>query len=530
MANVILTSLYGELDNWPGRLFEAVDGMTIVTKNASNFTFRFPATGADFPNFRVQVSGSGFTYDGNVPTAGNMTQVRVFNELNQLVLTISNLQSNPFGADLSQFYANVFGSQTEDGNDGPGPDGKMAWNHLLSGNDVITGTAGNDERNLVGLDYGNDTYNMGNGDDYVGGGMGDDTINGGDGFDQLSYDETAYNEGAPAWRGVTINVNTGIALDPWGGTDTFTSIEQFRGSRFNDTFIGGSERDRFSGMRGRDTIDGGDNSFDSLGNVTEDRRDEVRYNNDYWQGGTRGIIVNLETSFANGSIRGTIRDGFGNLDTVIDIERVVGTRYADVFNGSRMNNHFDGAEGKDTYDGGDGFDTLRFTNWTGDVEVGNVIVDLSRANNQVQNDGFGNVEVALNMEGIISRDGNDQLKGNALDNYIEGQGGRDTMTGGGGSDEFLWWEDAQFGDGDRITDFSVAEDFLSFDTVGFNGMSTTLTLVNGTAATAAVGTFIFNAANDTLFWDRDGTGGAAAVAVVQLINVASLTTDNIVLY
>lgn len=530
MSVVTLTALYSELNNWPGRLLEAVDGTTILTRSATNFSFRYPATGSDFPDFRIVVQGSGFAYDGTVPIAGNMTVLRIYNGLNQVVLTISNLQSNPFGADLSQFYANVFGSRTEDGNSGPGPDGKMAWNHLLAGNDIITGTAGNDDQTLVGLDFGNDTYNMGAGDDQVSGGMGNDTINGGDGYDRLTYRETTYNEGGPAFRGVSINVVTGVALDPWGGTDRFTGIEQFEGSRFNDTFIGGSDRDRFSGLRGRDTIDGGDDSFDSNGVRTEDRRDEVRYDNDYWQGGTRGIIVNLETSFANGSVRGTIRDGFGNLDKVIDIERVVGTRYNDVFNGSRMDNHFDGAEGRDSYDGGDGFDILRFTNWTGDTEVGNVTVDLSRVTNQVINDGFGNVEVALNMEGIISRDGNDILRGNSFDNYLEGQGGRDTMTGGGGSDEFLWWEDAQFGDGDRITDFNAADDLLSFDTAGFNGMSTTLTLVNGTAATAAVGSFIFNAVNDTLYWDRDGTGGIAAVAVVQLVNVAALTTDNFQLY
>ncbi len=356
MSTITLTALFNDLDNWPGRLFEAVDGTAILTKTATNFTFRYPATGTDFPNYRILVQGSGFGYDGNVPIQGNMTLVRIYDATGQIVLTISNLQSNPFGADLSQFYANVFGSRSPDGNDGPGPDGKVAWSHLMAGNDIINGTAGDDQRGLVGFDYGNDTYNMGLGDDYVTGGIGNDTMNGGDGYDFLSYDETIYNEGAPAFRGVSINTTTGVALDPWGGTDRFTGFEEFRGSRFNDTFIGNSDRDRFTGLRGRDTFDGGEDSYDVNGVRTEDRRDQVSYHNDSNSGGARGILVNLETSYLNGSIRGTIRDGFGNIDTVIDIERVVGTRYNDTFNGSRMNNQFSGGEGRDTYNGGDGFE------------------------------------------------------------------------------------------------------------------------------------------------------------------------------
>ncbi len=530
MSTITLTPFFSNLDNWPGRLFEATEGTTILAKTAVNFTFRYPATGTDFPNYRVVAQGSGFTYDGDVPIAGNMTVVRIFNELNQVVLTISNLQTNPFGADLSQFYANVFGSLSLDGNAGPGPDGQMAWNHLLAGNDVITGTAGDDNQGLVGFDYGNDTYNMGAGDDQVNGGIGNDTVNGGDGYDRFSFSQTTYNAGGPAFRGVTFNAVTGVALDPWGGTDRFTGIEEFEGSRFNDTFIGSADRDRFSGLRGRDTFDGGADSFDVNGVRTEDRRDEVRYQNDYWQGGTRGIVVNLETVFVNGSIRGTIRDGFGNIDTVIDIERVAGTRFNDTFNGSRMNNQFSGGEGRDTYNGGDGFDTINFSRWFGDTPPVGVVVDLSRATNQIINDGFGNAESVTSIEALNGGDGNDTLKGNAEYNYFEGGDGRDALIGGVGGDGFYWYGDHEFGDGDRIVDFVASVDRVGFGVTEFDGMTTTLTLVNGTAATANVGTFIFNAVNDTLYWDVDGTGATAAVAVVLLTNVASLTADNFELF
>jgi Ca2+-binding RTX toxin-like protein len=107
--------------------------------------------------------------------------------------------------------------------------------------------------------------------------------------------------------------------------------------------------------------------------------------------------------------------------------------------------------------------------------------------------------------------------------------GRDTMTGGGGSDTFVWENRLEFGQGDVVTDFSATgpgADTLAFYTPDIAGMTTTLRLVNGTAATTAQATFIYNAVNDTLFWDPDGTGAAAALAIVRLTNVAALSSAN----
>ena len=58
------------------------------------------------------------------------------------------------------------------------------------------------------------------------------------------------------------------------------------------------------------------------------------------------------------------------------------------------------------------------------------------------------------------------------------------------------------------------------------GFSTTLTLVNGTAATQALSTFIFNAASHVLSWDEDGTGAIAAVDIATLTGVTALTAAN----
>ena len=80
---------------------------------------------------------------------------------------------------------------------------------------------------------------------------GNNTIVGGGGFDRLEY--AGRQEG-----GVTIDVSTGTAINALGGTDTYTNIEQFMGSRFDDTIIGSAGNDSFFGIDGNDTINTGD--------------------------------------------------------------------------------------------------------------------------------------------------------------------------------------------------------------------------------------------------------------------------------
>ncbi len=519
MVAITLTARFAELNNWPGRLLEARDGATVLAQTASSYTFRYPASGVDYPNYRVQVTGTGFTYSAGEATGGNMTGLRVLDAAGNVVISFSGFTANRLASDFSQFWSNVLAERAPNG-DGPEANGFATWSHLMSGNDVITGTSGNDDQQLVGFDTGNDRYNMGAGDDEVAGGIGNDTIAGGTGFDRISFRETTYNLGDSATRGITVNVTAGTILDCWGGTDRFTSVEAFEGSRFNDTFIGNGARNEFSGLRGRDVFRGGGD------------QDQIQYGNDYYQGGRRGIVVDLETGIVSGSIRGTVRDGFGNIDTTFDIERVSGTRYADRFVGSSKDNVFWGGEGRDSFDGGAGNgDQVRFNRWFGDNEVGSVNIDLRRATGQVQNDGFGNIETLVRIEELELGRANDRFIGNAADNYVAAREGADLLTGGGGNDTFAWYGDYDIQQRDRITDFRAtgaasAVDTLAFYSPDFSGMTGTLRFVNGTAATFNGGQFFYNAANDTLFWDPDGTGSDAAFAVVMLDNVASLSAAN----
>ena len=516
MANVTMTTRFSQMKEWPGHLLEADGNETIGNRTATNLTFRF-GSGHDFEGYTVSISGTGFTWNDGEATGGRVQSLVIRNGAGNVIFSVTGITAGTLGSDLTQLHSAIFGAAGQ-----TNPDLWSAWNFLMSGNDTITGTNQDDWNFPPGENGGNNLYNLLGGNDWTWVGSGRDTINGGAGDDTISFIETHYNQGATATRGAVINVKTGTIIDPWGSTDRFTSIERFEGSRFADQFIGGAGRDRFTGGRGADTINGGGDT------------DEARYGNDYQRGATLGIIANLQTAVSSGNILGTVRDGFGQTDRLINVERVEGTRFNDRFTGSSQNNHFWGGEGLDRFDGKGGYDLLRMERQFNDgVWMVGIHVDLALASGQIVNDGFGNTETALNFEGVIGSNQGDLIRGNAVGNLIEGGLGSDTLTGRGGHDEFSWYSEEEIGDGDVITDFTLngtGSDLLVFESDNFSGMTNTVRLVNGPAATIAQGQFVFNASNDTLYWDPDGTGSRAAIVIAQLQGVNALTVGDFLLY
>ena len=526
MATVTLTDHFNNLSGWQGDLLWANGSTTVTSTSAVGYTFQY-AAGHPFAGFDVNINGTGFTYSGGLVTGGTMTGLFIRDNLGQVVLTVSGLAADTLASDLSLFVTYAFGWTNPDGG-GNGPQVNNAWSQLLSGDDVINGTSGDDRRFVPGTGNGNDFYTMGDGNDWVSGGMGNDTIDGGNGDDGLSFSDTHYQVGMSMSQGIIVDVAAGTVIDAWGFTDTIISCVYFEGSAFNDLFLGGDAEDTFWGLRGKDTLDGGAN-LGGGGVARGSGGDWARYDADQWYGGLQGIVVKLETSAVGGSILGTIRDSFGALDRTIDIESVIGTRFNDSFTGSSVQNVFDGGEGKDRYNGGGGKDVLWFLYQFGNVGQTGIVVDLTRASGQIRNDGYGNIETAMSIENIVGSGQNDSIKGSAGTNILEGYFGADTLTGAGGNDEFKYYWRPEAGETDTITDFRATgaanRDQMQFWVSNW-GVSNVLTLVNGTAATQAVSTFIFNAATQVLSWDEDGTGGIAAIDVAMLQGVTALTAAN----
>ena len=141
------------------------------------------------------------------------------------------------------------------------------------GNDSIDGGAGNDW--LIGQ-AGDDLLIGGAGGDLFTGGSGNDTMNGGEGPDTVQYSYSGYSGAESPSIGVKVNLQTGIAIDSWGGMDTLIDIEgvngsilddqitgnfydnQLNGDAGNDTLTGASGNDRLIGGSGNDNLEGGD--------------------------------------------------------------------------------------------------------------------------------------------------------------------------------------------------------------------------------------------------------------------------------
>lgn len=274
---------------------------------------------------------------------------------------------------------------------------------------------------------------------------GNDLIDGRGGWDRANYQNSAV--------GVMVNLsqNTaskdGVLISGSGtsavyGVDTLYNIEEVRGSEFADTLTGDAMANSLEGRGGDDILIGGDGAdklYGGSGNDTLDggiqaiRPDTANANNDYdwaiYDSESSPVLVKLGSDGTAGTAQGlTI-----GVDRLINIERVVGTKFGDMIYGSdrAINEVLRGNGGDDTLSGGTGTGTdlgLNLVDYW--AAPGSVTVDLSQGRSW----GADGNDVLYGFMGIIGSQFDDQLTGNANNNYFEGFGGNDTIDGGAGND------------------------------------------------------------------------------------------------
>lgn len=183
---------------------------------------------------------------------------------------------------------------------------------------------------LGGID--NDTLEGLGGDDTLRGGLGNDTLDGGADFDLVDY--------ALATGPVNVSLAQGIALGA-DGRDTLLSIEDVLGSAFGDDLVGDDSGNAIRGGAGNDTLEGrgGDDTLIGGGGV-----DTVSYGS-----APAAVRVDLAQLFASGG---------AGVDTLLEIERVVGSDFNDTLSGDGSANHISGGKGHDVITGDAGNDTL----------------------------------------------------------------------------------------------------------------------------------------------------------------------------
>jgi Ca2+-binding RTX toxin-like protein/uncharacterized protein (DUF2141 family) len=196
--------------------------------------------------------------------------------------------------------------------------------NLLTG--TSSGAQGNDTlikiEDLIGSDF-DDVLTGDKGVNQIAGGAGNDSLNGGLGIDTVSY--------AEAGAAVTVSLLSGQATGG-AGTDQLLGFENILGSAFNDSLTGNGGDNLLIGGSGNDLLDG------EAGADTADYR-------------TAKSAVTADLS------AGTATSGL-EVDSLIRIENLIGSRFNDSLTGDLTANTLAGDLGNDLITGGGGADQL----------------------------------------------------------------------------------------------------------------------------------------------------------------------------
>jgi Ca2+-binding RTX toxin-like protein len=433
-----------------------------------------------------------------------------------------------------------------------------------SGNDVITGTSGDDVlaalagNDIVNALGGNDTLIGGPGADHLDGGEGSDLYivaagnehstaefadTGSAGTDEVLFTATsgtltifagdsgietvAANSGTAA---LAINANAapnGLSIEGNAGANKLT------GSAFADTIDGGAGADTMTGGNGNDTY------------VVDNVKDVVKEASSTGGIDTVFALVNytLGNNVENLTLGGNAAiNGIGN--TLANT--ITGNAASNVIDGKAGVDALDGGDGSDIYmvgaainhpaaeiadSGASGIDEVRFaansgtlTLFSGDTGIERVVVGTGTGATAISTGtGAANVNASAVGNGlaITGNSGANVLTGTAYDDTLTGGAGNDTLTGGGGADTFVFNAAGK----DTITDFTPGTDVLQFSLAKFAAAGSASGAIDANTFWSAPGAitghdaddrFVYDTNTGTLYYDADGNGSIAAVAVAVL--------------
>lgn len=259
-------------------------------------------------------------------------------------------------------------------------------------------------------------------------------------FEEISVEEDV--ELTFSGRGLRDLVNGGAQNDTmmgFGGNDTFY------GGGGDDSLKGSAGFDKLYGEEGNDTLIGGNGADTLYGGDGADR---------------------LETGDGNDRVEA----GYGN-DTIIcgdGLEELFGEGNDDLFVVEVGEKHTNGGSGEDTLE------------FVGKIDR---VVDLGTVKYQ---DELGLTVNFVNIENVITNDGDDSITGNSDDNHLQSNGGVDTLNGAGGDDtldggaeldtaEFLSGVDFTVNLSDGTAEGEGSDTLISIENVTTSGGDDTIT-------------------------------------------------------
>ena len=341
------------------------------------------------------------------------------------------------GFDLAS-YINALGAVTADLGDSGSNSGEAAGDiyvsiEALEGSSFADTLRGNALANQITGEGGDDTIEGGAGDDYLEGNEGNDWLVGGAGVDTLSgsngFDVVDY---ASAKSAIVLDLANPAAGSGDARGDVLLTIERIIGTQFADTFLGNGQANRFEGGAGDDLLDGRGGTDLLYGGAGDDRF-VGRIGGDLFDGGTGfdtadysgagiGLRVHLDPA------RQTLNRGQATGDTLVDIERVIGSANNDFLEGNDDANTLVGGAGSDRLIGMGGDDVL-------ESGAGNDFVFGGDGDDRIfTEDGADRVEAGAGNDVIATGLGSDIAYGDGGDDYMVGEDGNDRLTGGAGAD------------------------------------------------------------------------------------------------
>ncbi len=284
----------------------------------------------------------------------------------------------------------------------------------LTGTDDIDAT-GNEINNLLKGNSGVNTLSGLAGNDTLDGGTGADTLIGGRGNDTyiINDNDTITENSNQGIDTVQSSITWTLGANLENLTLTGTEDINGTGNALNNVFIGNSGTNIFTGGAGNDTYYI-DDSKDSIVENLNEGKDIV----------VASIDWNLSDNLENLTLTGAATEARGNA-------------LNNILLGNSNNNTIYGFAGRDTLNGGAGDDTLigGAGNDTYTVDSTNDIIT------EISNEGVDTVKSSVtwtlgdNLETLkLTGTANINGTGNALNNFLQGNNGDNTLSGGDGND------------------------------------------------------------------------------------------------